>query len=224
MQGVGLVASVTCVVCAVAFEAKSRVAKYCSSQCSYRARMERDGGRCSVCGKHVWRNATSAEVIRCRDCINGGRGYFVTADGGRYSHGQSGYRRGCRCQVCRDGHSERMAVFHERFKEKHGRSQGAVWHSEFHAKNGYWRNGSGWGFVSTAVRLSIYERDGWVCQICFEPVDRDADVQGDLFPSLDHIVPQSRSAVPDHSVENLRTAHRICNIRRGAALDEVEVS
>lgn len=69
--------------------------------------------------------------------------------------------------------------------------------------------------MSLVLREAIYKRDGWTCQLCFEPVDRDADPLSDWFPSLDHIVPQSHQLIPDHSPSNLRTAHRWCNAIRG---------
>lgn len=69
--------------------------------------------------------------------------------------------------------------------------------------------------VSPRVRLMIYERDGWVCQLCGDPADRDADYLDDWAPSLDHIEPQSFALIPDHSPRNLRTAHRWCNGARG---------
>lgn len=62
-------------------------------------------------------------------------------------------------------------------------------------------------------RLAIYERDGWVCQLCDGPVDPDAT--DEWRPTLDHIVPQSHQLVPDHSDGNLRLAHLWCNSVRG---------
>lgn len=69
--------------------------------------------------------------------------------------------------------------------------------------------------ISPVRRRRLYERDNWTCQLCFEPVDREAHYGGDWAPSLDHIVPQSHTLIPDHSDENLRTAHRWCNAVRG---------
>lgn len=68
---------------------------------------------------------------------------------------------------------------------------------------------------SPTLRRLIYERDGWVCQLCLDPVDPDSDPQSDWHPSLDHVVPQSHTLIPDHSAANLRTAHRWCNAVRG---------
>lgn len=58
-------------------------------------------------------------------------------------------------------------------------------------------------------RMAIYERDDWVCQLCFEPVDQDVHYLDDWAPSLDHIVPRSLGG--GHESENLRLAHRWCN-------------
>lgn len=61
-------------------------------------------------------------------------------------------------------------------------------------------------------RRSIYERDGWCCQICALPVDRSDDPDPHLRPSLDHKVPLSRGGA--HSRENVQCAHWICNSRK----------
>lgn len=70
-------------------------------------------------------------------------------------------------------------------------------------------------WITDRKRLAIYERDGWTCQLCFSPIDRDAHYQEDWAPSLDHIEPQSAALIPDHSAKNLRAAHRWCNAVRG---------
>ena len=68
--------------------------------------------------------------------------------------------------------------------------------------------------VSPRIRLLVFERDGWVCQLCHEPLDRGADPLSDWYPSLDHIVPRSKGG--GHDPENLRATHRWCNAIRGA--------
>ena len=67
--------------------------------------------------------------------------------------------------------------------------------------------------VEPRLRYAIYQRDDWTCQLCFEAVDRDADPWSDWFPSLDHIVPQSRGGSDEW--DNLRLTHRWCNAIRG---------
>jgi 5-methylcytosine-specific restriction endonuclease McrA len=57
----------------------------------------------------------------------------------------------------------------------------------------------GWGRISKAVIL----RDEGICALC----------GGEGADTVDHIIPRSRGG--DHSMSNLRAAHRVCNSRRG---------
>lgn len=68
--------------------------------------------------------------------------------------------------------------------------------------------------IDPRVRAEIYSRDGWVCQICHEPVDGTLHHQDLRAATLDHIEPQSWALIPDHRPTNLRLAHRICNSAR----------
>lgn len=67
-------------------------------------------------------------------------------------------------------------------------------------------------FIEEVWRKKVYERDNWVCQLCNEPVDRDAEVPERFAPTLDHIVPLALGG--DHSYANIETAHFICNSRK----------
>lgn len=67
--------------------------------------------------------------------------------------------------------------------------------------------------VPPRFRYAIYQRDGWVCQLCGEDVNRNARTWDDWAASLDHIIPRSTGG-PD-TWENLRLAHRWCNAIRG---------
>lgn len=77
-------------------------------------------------------------------------------------------------------------------------------------------------WVNLRTRLAVYHRDGYRCQLCFEPVDMCADPGRDpRGPSLDHIIPRARGGGDERS--NLRLAHRGCNSRRGSAVEEFHV-
>ena len=65
------------------------------------------------------------------------------------------------------------------------------------------------------LRREVYERDGWVCGLCAFPIDRDLSWPHKWSASLDHIIPQSRMLIPDHSANNLRAVHLQCNSMRG---------
>lgn len=77
------------------------------------------------------------------------------------------------------------------------------------------RERSGRFRIRPTVRQSIYERDGWQCQLCGDAVDPDLPSSDPWAATLDHIECQSWVLIPDHSPSNLRLAHRWCNSARG---------
>lgn len=79
--------------------------------------------------------------------------------------------------------------------------------------------------ISPKARIAIYERDGWTCQLCQHPVDRELHYLNAWAASLDHVIPQSHQLIPDHSPAALRLAHRWCNSARGDGtnMDESEL-
>ena len=173
---------------------------------------------CSGCGAMMWRSKTSAPegVAKCLPCRNGGRGHFTLPDGRRKSHGASGYRWGCRCEVCSSAKSAYMERYMRAHADEHGETYSSTWRRKFKAEHGFWPQGSGTDFVDAPTRRAIYERDGWVCQLCGDPIDFDASAHADR-ASLDHIVPQSRGG--SHDPSNLRMAHVGCNARRRDRVD-----
>jgi hypothetical protein len=60
----------------------------------------------------------------------------------------------------------------------------------------------------------IFERDGWLCQICNEEVDRDLAWPHPKSASLDHRVPVSKGGT--HEPANVQCAHLGCNSSKGA--------
>lgn len=59
----------------------------------------------------------------------------------------------------------------------------------------------------------VYERDGWICQICMQPVDETVKWPDPMSPSLDHVTPLSKGG--HHVWENVALAHLDCNVRKG---------
>jgi len=68
--------------------------------------------------------------------------------------------------------------------------------------------------VSDAVRAQVYARDAGICQLCMTSVDMDLPPSNSWAPTLDHIICQSWTLLPDHRANNLRLAHRWCNSKR----------
>ena len=57
-----------------------------------------------------------------------------------------------------------------------------------------------------------FERDGWVCGLCGDPVDPSLKYPDPRSKSLDHIVPIARGG--EHSRGNAQLAHLRCNIAK----------
>lgn len=69
--------------------------------------------------------------------------------------------------------------------------------------------------ISNAVRDYVFERDGFVCQICRKRTLRNVRRSHPMYPSIDHVIPLKWGG--SHNPENLQTAHRGCNSTRGHA-------
>lgn len=61
--------------------------------------------------------------------------------------------------------------------------------------------------------VEVYERDGWICGLCGEPVNPGLQWPDPLSVSLDHVVPVSLGG--PHTRANTRCSHLGCNSRRG---------
>jgi hypothetical protein len=57
--------------------------------------------------------------------------------------------------------------------------------------------------------LDVFERDGWTCQICLEPIDPALKAPNQWARSIDHRIPLSRGG--PHSFDNCQAAHLWCN-------------
>lgn len=68
-------------------------------------------------------------------------------------------------------------------------------------------------FVQHVDRERVFAADGWRCHICNRKCRRNAPNGHPLEPTIDHIEPVSLGG--RHEPENLRTAHRACNSKRG---------
>jgi len=68
-------------------------------------------------------------------------------------------------------------------------------------------------YVSSVSPLMIYVRDGWMCQLCGQPVDRDACVPDPRAPTLDHVVALANGGT--HEPSNVQLACFRCNCSKG---------
>lgn len=138
-----------------------------------------------MCGEPTWVPKSSGqETARHKKCL------------ASFEHGtRVAYRqRGCRCADCRAWNAANFNQYRVARRDV-GRPL---------PKRYVW--------IKASTRALVYERDGWTCQLCFEPIDRAADSNSNWAASVDHIVPRSHGG--GHSIDNLRTAHRWCNCVR----------
>ena len=71
-------------------------------------------------------------------------------------------------------------------------------------------------FVEDVIASKVFDRDGWVCKICGESIDKSLRWPDPGSVSLDHIIPLSKGGL--HSYDNCQAAHFGCNSRKGGRI------
>lgn len=65
-------------------------------------------------------------------------------------------------------------------------------------------------------RHEIADRDGWVCGLCGEGIDKlITDTIDPGYLNVDHIIPVSAPNFPGDIRSNVQASHRLCNIKKG---------
>jgi hypothetical protein len=59
----------------------------------------------------------------------------------------------------------------------------------------------------------IFERDGWICKLCKEPVDKNTKHPDRGCAVVDHIQPLAIGGI--HAYSNVQLAHHGCNLMKG---------
>lgn len=70
-------------------------------------------------------------------------------------------------------------------------------------------------------KLEIFERDGWVCQLCFEDIDPHEKWPSDWCATVDHVMPISEGGTD--RISNLQAAHWRCNRDKGNSVPDMGV-
>jgi len=65
-------------------------------------------------------------------------------------------------------------------------------------------------FESGISAKGISKRDGDVCYLCENKVRWDVNYLDDYYPTIDHVIPISKGGT--HTWDNVRLAHRLCNM------------
>lgn len=220
-----------CITCQRGFTPKpgrGRPAIYCGPKCrdwwrafdkraAYAVRVWREIPPCEVCGEPVMRrgDAVGSASQNKRYCSRSCRAYdigdlAVTATRCRIhvhecedcgvlytSHGPG---KRLVCAGCRPLRAAAKAAREaERARRKNRARRLAK------------RNAGPAGIYTLA---EVVDRDGQMCGICGLWVDVELSGRDPQGPTVDHVVPLSRGGAD--VIENVRLAHWICNVRRGA--------
>lgn len=206
----------TCAVCGnpVANRAGNSgpVPKYCSKTCSSRAgyisrkaagtlyskpRKKREAKPCKHCGE-------SFETLSARFCSR------RCADAARNASAAPCEREGCEEPIRAKGlcskHWRRLARAEGREKSEWTDDRRAAWKMRETLKRATVE-------AVPIVPREVFERDGWMCGICSEPVDAGRRYPDPQSASLDHVVPLSRGG--GHILSNVQCAHLFCNLSKG---------
>jgi 5-methylcytosine-specific restriction endonuclease McrA len=108
--------------------------------------------------------------------------------------------------------ADKVKQNNERWQTDHPEIMGA------HSRRRYARK-VGAPVVEFVERLVVAERDGWICQLCGDPIDRMLAYRnpttGRLDPGylhIDHIIPLSKGG--EHTYANTQATHARCNQRK----------
>lgn len=184
---------------------------------------------CSVCGDPTGWAKGRVGSATCNPCRKA-----------QWEHGtRKGYRdKGCRCDACKAWRVESMREYGDRVKAREGvtlrvkyRKTPDVFCADCGDRLRFGGGGAPDGVaprclkcsrrrphIPASTRAAIYVQDGYVCQLCGDATEPDADPNSDWYPTLDHIVLFSDGGTDNP--ENLRTAHRWCNMARNHGLFE----
>lgn len=171
---------------------------------------------CAGCGKLLWRGSRSLPLgqARCHDCRRAALmaicpvcdELFQTVV--RSDKGATAGRRTETCgQYCNNIH-QIGGVFDPKLK-----AASALEHD--HARVARRRKLIKEGTVEKFTRLEIFERDGWICHICKDPVDKTLSGRSPMGATIDHLI--SLFDGGEHSKANVALAHNSCNAKRGNA-------
>lgn len=72
--------------------------------------------------------------------------------------------------------------------------------------------------VENFTHQDIFIRDSYTCCLCGLPINPLLKYPDKLSASLEHCTPLSKNG--EHSFENCRSSHLLCNLRKGASITE----
>ena len=195
-------------------------ARYCSAACRGAAGYDRVKSRYNLAAREETAARRAATVRTCPTCATDFspaktlKQEFCSKACSRKAHQQTN-TRSCEVQGCARPHAAKgMCAMHwRRAARGDGREANPEWddrrRANYHKRRALKAGAEAVDFSP----VDVFERDGWVCGICCEPVDPDLAWPDPRSASLDHIVPLSKGG--SHSPDNAQCAHLVCNVSKG---------
>lgn len=211
----------TCACCGQSYKTarpKGEGEKYCSRECAFEARKARPktptASKCVCCGAEYIRKHGAlycSEQCRKRVAADKSREYSAAK--------KTVYERQCaQCgQAFWPEYGDKRRVFCSdkcAKADKDEQSLAALKAPQRRKETRRKRKARLRGAI--VDRQAVFERDGYICRICGEPVDTDAEVPAHRAPTIDHIIPLMHGG--KHSEENCQCAHFICNVRKAGKI------
>lgn len=184
---------IVCEQCGERSEVTKRSAKYCSHECAWDARFGTERP------KEQYSGLTKDEILARRRAETKRRRAARRLERAEAGTRGSGVICAGRCTRCGE-------AFVRRCTTPTGHCSRRCWARDKGAARRALIRSLDDGTVS---RWRIFERDGWTCHICGDPVDRNAEVPDLAAPTLDHVIPLARGG--RHTETNIKTAHFYCN-------------
>lgn len=180
-----------CGGCGVEYPTHLRNRKYCVNECRL-AYLAARSGRCHGCLEEIALSCDEQFVARVRGEWEAVSTAFAALHEGcrRKIIDESGRPVGCGCSRCKRARGD--AAPRLRLAPQ-ARSRDVTPQFQWN-------------------RPIVLERDAWVCQICYIPINREALPFDDRAPAVDHIVRVTDGGSDE--LDNLRATHRWCNLRR----------
>lgn len=192
---------VACPICAETFDpvgSNGRQRRYCSPKCR------------AAAARNVLTEVPRSQIgyANCSECGD----LFVLR-----MRRETALRHACRKPECRRAQKNRQQrEFFQRYRAENGEAYTNRYHEQRKAAMKQYLNRKLALPYEEFTDIEIFERDGWVCQLCNEPVDPTLKWPDPLSKSLDHIVPLSVGG--HHLRSNCQLAHVTCNVRKGAKI------
>lgn len=175
---------------------------------------------CSVCGRLLWRGRGSLAAPTCRTCRAAA---IAAARPDRPPSQLPGYTKPeflvcgmCGLQFKRAGRRHHRVNFCSHSCHIQWQRTDPRYVDNRRTVGARYRARKRGAVVEVFSRSAVLERDGWVCQLCMEPIDRAAGFPDVRSAAIDHIVPLSLGG--QHSLANTQASHFGCNASKGARL------